>query len=189
MSLIRPARIGTRRSVAALTYARPAPGAIGDWEARSPEIHWPNGLTPVDADIFAHNELFIRASVKRIWQHLVDAERWTDWYPNVSDVDVSGTDDGLLAAGVGFSCQRLGLETENRVYEFVSHSRIAWFSDAQELSSYQTWYFIPDDTGCRLVVEEVARGRMAVALRRSDAAVLHRSNELWLRMIKQITEL
>ena len=27
-----------------------------DWPLRSAEIHWPTGHTPVDTDLFAHNE-------------------------------------------------------------------------------------------------------------------------------------
>jgi len=41
--------------------------------AGSSEIHWPAGHTPADADLFAHNELLIRAPCKRVWPHLVDA--------------------------------------------------------------------------------------------------------------------
>ncbi len=44
-----------------------------DWPMRSSEIHWPAGHTPADADLFAHNELLIRAPCKRVWPHLVDA--------------------------------------------------------------------------------------------------------------------
>ena len=32
-----------------------------DLANRSPDIHWPEGFTPADADLFAHNEISINA--------------------------------------------------------------------------------------------------------------------------------
>jgi hypothetical protein len=36
---------------------------------RSADIQWPDGLTPTDADLFAHNEIVIQAPPRQIWQH------------------------------------------------------------------------------------------------------------------------
>ena len=35
---------------------------------RSADIHWPDGLTPTDADLFAHNEIVIQAPPHQVWQ-------------------------------------------------------------------------------------------------------------------------
>jgi hypothetical protein len=53
-----------------------------DWPLRSSEIHWPAGHAPADADLFAHNESLIHASCSNVWQHLVQAQTWPEWYPN-----------------------------------------------------------------------------------------------------------
>jgi hypothetical protein len=42
---------------------------------RSPEIHWPQGFDPTTADLFSHNELLIRATCERVWQHIVEAAK------------------------------------------------------------------------------------------------------------------
>jgi hypothetical protein len=49
---------------------------------RSPDIHWPAGFEPSNADLFAHNEILINASRERVWKHIVDANRWPTWCPN-----------------------------------------------------------------------------------------------------------
>jgi hypothetical protein len=48
---------------------------------RSPDIHWPQGFDPTEADLFSHNELLINATCERVWQHIIDATKWPDWYP------------------------------------------------------------------------------------------------------------
>ena len=57
-----------------------------DWPLRSSEIHWPAGHTPADADLSAHNELLIHASCPNVWQHLVQAQTWPEWYSNSRNV-------------------------------------------------------------------------------------------------------
>lgn len=43
---------------------------------RSADIHWPDGLKPTEADLFAHNEIVIDAAPEHIWQHLIAATAW-----------------------------------------------------------------------------------------------------------------
>ena len=38
-----------------------------DLANRSPDIHWPEGFSPDQADLFSHNELHIAASCERVW--------------------------------------------------------------------------------------------------------------------------
>jgi hypothetical protein len=72
---------------AGMMTARPASAQTSqvdnpDWPLRSSEIHWPAEHAPADADLFAHNELLIHASCSIVWQHLVQAQAWPEWYPN-----------------------------------------------------------------------------------------------------------
>jgi hypothetical protein len=59
-----------------------------DLQARSPDIHWPDRYKPMTADLFAHNGLLIEASCETVWKHLIDAEKWRQWYPNSKDVQL-----------------------------------------------------------------------------------------------------
>ena len=53
-----------------------------DLANRSRESHWPQGFDPTTADLLSHNELLIRATCERVWQHIVEAAKWPEWYPN-----------------------------------------------------------------------------------------------------------
>ena len=44
-----------------------------DGAQRSNQIHWPDGFHPEQADLFAHNEIFVHASCKKVFTNLADA--------------------------------------------------------------------------------------------------------------------
>jgi hypothetical protein len=46
----------------------------GDGAQRSNQIHWPDGFHPEQADLFAHNEIFVHASCKKVFTNLADAQ-------------------------------------------------------------------------------------------------------------------
>src|SRR5580692_3384515 len=57
-----------------------------DLANRENDIHWPQGFDPSQADLFSHNELLINASCARIWSHIIDANKWPEWYSNAEEV-------------------------------------------------------------------------------------------------------
>ena len=64
----------------------------------TPLIHWPNGLEPINADVFVHNEGWINASPNIVWGNLIDVLQWPGWYSNSADVHVEGASPGSLWA-------------------------------------------------------------------------------------------
>ena len=59
-----------------------------DLANRTRDIHWPTGFDPAKADLFAHNALIIHAPCERVWQHIIDATKWPEWYLNAKAVQV-----------------------------------------------------------------------------------------------------
>ena len=92
---------------------------------RSPDIHWPAGFEPAHADLFAHNEVVINSSCERVWQHIVDANRWPAWYPNSKDVHIQGGAP-VLRDGAIFRWTTFGLDIESTVHEYVPNRRLGW---------------------------------------------------------------
>jgi hypothetical protein len=93
-----------------------------DLADREKDIHWPEGFSPPQADLFSHNALLIGASCERIWGHIVDATKWPQWYPNSKDVRIDGGD--VLKEGTVFHWSTFGLLLESKVNEFVPYTRI-----------------------------------------------------------------
>jgi uncharacterized protein YndB with AHSA1/START domain len=159
-----------------------------DWPLRSSEIHWPAGHTPADADLFAHNELLIHASCSIVWQHLVQAQTWPEWYPNSHNVKLLNSADGRLHQDTQFSWDTFGAHIESQVHEFAPDSRIGWFGHGTGMDAYHTFLLLKTPGGCRVVTEEVVRGPGALEFRKKDPDAMHRGHDLWLSVLKKVSE-
>jgi hypothetical protein len=160
-----------------------------DLAHRSPEIKWPAGFTPDEADLFSHNEIHFNASCEKVWKHIVEAPKWPAWYPNSKDVRIAGGGSVLMENSV-FSWTTFNLPLESKINEFVPFTRIGWYgySPGTPPSFYHTWYLAADGDGCRVVTDEVGKGASAVHLRKTDESLMHRGHDLWLATLKWVAE-
>jgi hypothetical protein len=135
---------------AAIAEDAPQGQMAADLGARAMDIPWPAGFEPERADLFAHNENRVGVSCETVWQHIVDARVWPDWYPNAQGV---GLLDGAhsLAPDVRWRWTTFGLAIESRGQEFVPDRRLGWFGGApgEAPSFYHSWLLTPEGDGCR----------------------------------------
>jgi hypothetical protein len=174
--------------LASAPAAADGPAAFDDWAQRSPDIHWPHGHAPSDADLFAHNALRIDAPCATVWQHIVEAPKWPAWYPNSRDVKITNGHGAALRKGSRFTWQTFGLDVASEIHEFVPQSRIGWFGYGKDVVAYHTWLLTPAGQGCQVVMEEVVEGAGAVAWHRSDPEAMHKGHDLWLSTLKTLSE-
>ncbi len=160
-----------------------------DLKNRSRDIHWPTGFDPERADLFSHNELVIHASCERVWKHIVDADKWPQWYPNSKDVHIVGNSP-VLAQGTVFRWTTFGLPLESKINEYVPTTRIGWYGYAPGAAPtfYHTWYLTPAGDACDVVMDEVGKGADAAHLRETDESMMHRGHDLWLATLKWVSE-
>src|SRR6202042_788469 len=117
--LTRPLKEGTIMSI------------IEDIQRRSAHIHWPPGIVPEQADLFAHNDIVIAAPAETIWKHLIHAAAWPDWYSNANDVPVNAP-NGLLGPGVTFDWITFGAHIHSTLNEFEPPTRIGWYGQTDK---------------------------------------------------------
>jgi hypothetical protein len=170
------------------TQAQTSQSDNPDWPLRSSEIHWPAGHRPANADLFAHNELLIHAPCTKVWQHLVEAPSWPEWYPNSHNVRLLNSSDGELHQDTRFSWETFGVQIESRVHEFVPSSRLGWFGDGTGMNAYHTFLLLEVPEGCHVVTEEVVTGPGAVEFRKKDPSSMHRGHDLWIASLQKISE-
>ena len=108
----------------------------GDGAQRNPDIHWPKGQHPEDADLYAHNEIMVNASCKTVFANIVDAQSWPSWYPNSHNVVVHDSPDNKLHEGTKFSWDTFGVHIESTVHEVVPTSRIGWWGSGTGMKAY-----------------------------------------------------
>jgi uncharacterized protein YndB with AHSA1/START domain len=159
-----------------------------DIQRRSAHIHWPEGIVPEHADLFAHNDIVIAAPPAKIWEHLVHATAWPDWYSNARNVTVN-TPSRLLADGVTFDWITFGAPIHSTVHEFEPATRIGWYGETDQWQAYHTWLLEPRDEGITYVVmEETGTGLNPKKLAGSNPGHMHRGHELWNISLKFLCE-
>jgi len=161
-----------------------------DLANRSPDIHWPEGFDPAKVDLFSHNELLIDAPCERVWQHIIEATKWPEWYPNSKDVRIIDNGGLDLRDSTVFRWTTFGLPLESKIHEFIPFSRIGWYGYAPgtEPIFYHTWFLTPRGNACNVITDESGKGNDAVHLRETDEGLMHRGHDLWLATLKWVSE-
>lgn len=160
-----------------------------DLRSRATDIHWPKGFEPEHAALFAHNQAYIAAGCNVIWQQIIDARSWPDWYPNARAVKILGGGT-KLAPNTRWRWQTFGLSVESEVHEFEPERRLGWFGGSPNAppAFYHSWLLTPDKTGCRVAMDEVGIGPGAAAFRHADEGRMHRGHALWLATLAWVAE-
>ena len=176
-----------------------------DRAQRSPEVHWPTALSLQTSEMFAHNEIEINASCATVWNRIVQAQLWPQWFPSSGKVKING-DYQMLQKNSRFTWSGFDLPLEHRfasfppptdskVIEYVPESRIGWVSYATSsvygpiCDSYHNWFLTPTGAKrCHVIFEEVATGLAAQHARGNCVEILHLSHQRWLEALKKISE-
>ena len=160
-----------------------------DLANRSQDIPWPAGFDPAKADLFSHNQLVINASCDKVWDRIVDATKWPEWYPNSKDVHLLNGAK-ILGADTTWRWTTFGLPLESKVHEYVPRTRLGWYgyTPGAQPTFYHTWYLATQGEGCHVVMDEAGIGKDAAHLRETDEGVMHRGHDLWLATLKWMAE-
>jgi hypothetical protein len=166
-------------SAAAPAHARPAPQAAA--------VTFPAAFAIDRSPVYARNERLIAGSPERVWEHLVRAGRWSDWYANCSDlsIDGGGTD---LSPGARFSWTTFGVRVHTRIEEFEPGRRLSWSGRGLGSTAWHGWVIEPCPGGCRVITEETQQGLIASLGRPFLRRGLLRWHQRWLDGLAALAE-
>lgn len=151
-------------------------------------IRWPARYRPEQATFFVHNEIEIDAPPAVVWDTLVHAESWPDWYEGATNVKVLDSADGRLSGGAAFSWRTMDLDFVSRVMEFEPPYRLSWESRKSTIQGYHAWLLIPTERGTRVVTDESQFGLLASLQGIFLPNKLRRLHDVWLANLKHRAE-
>lgn len=151
-------------------------------------INWPSEYLPEDAKFFVHNEIDIQAAPQKVWELLIQAEIWPDWYEGASEVNIQNSETGILDSGAVFTWKTMGLDFESTILEFEPYTRLGWESNKKSIQGYHAWLIIPTETGCRLITEESQKGWLTFFEKTFQPNKLRKLHDIWLANIKAKAE-
>jgi uncharacterized protein YndB with AHSA1/START domain len=148
-------------------------------------INWPDHFKPENCAIHVVNELEMDAPPDAVWDCLIHAAAWPEWYPNASNVTVHDAPDGRLSAGARFRWKTFGVVIDTRVEEFEPPMRIAWSAKAFGLEVYHAWLIIPLADGCKVITEETQNGILARLGQWMRPGQMHKFHQIWLENLAE----
>lgn len=151
------------------------------------QITWPTAYDPDEAVFFVHNRIDIDAPPEVVWEVLIQAETWPDWYVGAADVAVQDG-SGVLSDGAVFTWTTMGLDFTSTATEFTPPHRLSWESEKDVIQGLHGWLLIPTATGCTLVTDESQKGSLAKLEKVFQPRKLRRLHDVWLAEIKQKSE-
>lgn len=154
----------------------------------NPGINWPEEYEPSRSKFYVHNEIEINTPPAVVWEILMQAEQWPDWYEGASDVRLIDQNSKSLQANSSFSWKTMGLSFVSTVKEFVPNERLSWESKKKSIQGYHAWLIITTQNGCRVITDESQNGWLTFFEKLFQGKKLHRLHDVWLAELKKKAE-
>jgi uncharacterized protein YndB with AHSA1/START domain len=140
-----------------------------------------------NAPVISRDDIFIHASLNRVWRIQTDVEQWPAWQSGVGS-SVKQT-PGPLRPGSSWVWSTDGLEgITSTVQQVEPKRRIVWGGPAQGITAVHVWTFTPTEDGVKVHTEESWTGDPVTANTAVLQHALDASLDRWLHDLKQRAE-
>ena len=150
-------------------------------------IHWPPRYLPESAPVVVRNELLIPAPLPIVWNWLLRAGSWPDWYPNAHDVHFLSHTGPDLRDRSRFRWKTFGLRVTSKVLEFVpptaaaTPARLAWDAHGIGIDAWHAWLLTPRPDGhTHVLTAEVQHGWLARLGKLVTPTRIGAQHQIWL---------
>lgn len=156
-------------------------------------INWPHEYLPGTTDNFASNEVIVQGlTAREVFQTLIDAGLWADYYKNSADVEFDNTPGTVLAPDTRFRFKTFGFPIEAQIIEFEAPEegkpgRLAWHGWAEgdaehRLDVVHAWLVedLPENR-VRVLTQESQIGKPARELHKADPDPMNQGHQDWLK--------
>jgi hypothetical protein len=144
---------------------------------------WPHGEQPAGAQVFAHNERIVPAPPEWVWNPLVAAQEWSEFYANAEFVRLINPRQHRLQRGSVFRWVTFGFPITCEVDICHRPIRIGWRWWRRGAHGYHIWLLQPHERGTRIVTEETQRGVLPGLMRPIMRRLLWLGHSYWLRQL------
>lgn len=165
-----------------LTTHRRTGGAVSEFD------QWPQEEQPKGAQVFVHNERIVPAPPERVWNLLVTAQGWSEFYANAHFVELADPRQHQLRRGTVFRWVTFGLlPIISEVDPCKRPLQIGWRWWGRwwgrGAHGYHIWLLESHERGTRVVTEETNRGILPSLLRPVIQPLLSLQHNYWLRQL------
>lgn len=134
----------------------------------------------------------MKAPPELVWKLLVDAEKWSNYFPPEDQVKIL-TGEPELALGTRYSRVTVGFLMNLIVTECVPGRRLSWATvvdgDETGSSAFHGWVITPTNDGCHVLTEETQQGTFFLEeIGRKRPGALYRYHQEWVERLARAAE-
>jgi len=148
------------------------------------QINWPQGYQLNETEFYLHNKIEIEASPQIVWNILMNAEDWPNWYMGMNNVKVVNSDTGIIDGKVDMAFNTMNRDFKARVIEYEPYERLSWETMDDDMMGVHAWLFIPTEKGCMVVTDESQYGKLAKLQKIFLPNKLRKLHDVWLEEMK-----
>jgi hypothetical protein len=143
-------------------------------------IRWPEEYAPANTAVFVSNQLEMNVPAAGVWEWLIRADLWPEWYTNSKNATYLEPSEGPLRLGTTFRWTTFGVTIVSRVTEFAPCERIAWNARGTGVDAYHAWLIEKTEKGCRVLTEETQNGWAARLGKMLMPSRMGKYHQIWL---------
>ncbi|MEO1099414.1 MAG: SRPBCC domain-containing protein [Bacteroidota bacterium] len=152
------------------------------------QINWPTAYQLDKTEFYIHNRIDINTSPEIVWNILIQAEKWPDWYTGMSQVSVVNAENGILRSNSKMEFNTMERNFQGTIKEFKPYERLAWETVNEKLNAYHAWLIVPTEKGCRVITDESQYGKLARLQTTFVPNKLKKLHDIWLEKLKEKAE-
>ncbi|CAF1090653.1 unnamed protein product [Didymodactylos carnosus] len=124
------------------------------------------------------------SSADVVWQWLIHARKWPEYYSNSSNVQYENESGPILKSDTVFRWKTFDVSLISEVKEYVENERIAWTGKGFGLDVYHAWLIMPNGKGgCIVRTEEVQHGFVSRLGKLFFPSRMHAQHQHWLEQL------
>ena len=140
---------------------------------------WPARFNPANDSVFSYNEILIEGvSPARIFDVLISAKNWSNFYPNAEAVEIPNGEK--LFPGCEFQWKTFATKQQSKIELYEQDYALGWSAESPGTHAFHRWILEPKGNGTLVITEECQNGIMAWLDRFIMNPGLHAAHQLWL---------
>jgi len=136
------------------------------------------------AEAQARAQILIKAPIERVWQLLVDVDRWPSWNRNVETANLQGR----VVPGSVFVWKSQGFTVTSTIETVEANRRLTWVGAAFGTRAFHSWEFHALDGGVLVTTYETFDGWLPWLMRGTMQQKLEDTLPQWLAWLKAAAE-
>jgi uncharacterized protein YndB with AHSA1/START domain len=137
-----------------------------------------------NAPVVQSKEIIIHAKPEKVWEIMIDIDKWSDWNKNIREAKTIGTP----SVGSTFKWTNNGSKITSTIHTLKKNSMIGWTGKNFAAKAIHNWYLTPTEDGTKVLTEESMESWIMSLMKKKMNNILAEDMTSWLEFLKVESE-